>query len=300
MNFNATFAASGADFLDMRLRRLPAGLFKAFYFVRCVAACNGGRLPAVEEIAFLLGSRTAVVERRLAALRELGLLEERHGELRLAARFDEEAEDRDEGEEELGRPMTAAERTRRWRERKAGRDGAVTGGASHGDVSAVTQERDIESLPSEDISPAVTPSPSQPAGGVYSRFDEFWSAFPVGAHSKQPALAAWRKAVVAGADPEAIIQAARAYAEATAGREARFIAAPQNWLAQERWRADPPPAAEAVPAGEWIKHGSDEWEAWSAHWRATKGRSPPLDKRGGWRFPSRWPREFEAMAVAAE
>jgi len=41
--------------------------------------------------------------------------------------------------------------------------------------------------------------------------------------------------------------------------------------------------------GVWLASESREGRAWAAHWKATKGKSPPMDKRGGWRFPSRWP-----------
>jgi len=39
----------------------------------------------------------------------------------------------------------------------------------------------------------------------------------------------------------------------------------------------------------WISATSPEWREWETFWRTTKGRTPPTDKRGGWRFPSRTP-----------
>ncbi len=39
----------------------------------------------------------------------------------------------------------------------------------------------------------------------------------------------------------------------------------------------------------WISATSPEWRAWATYWRETKGKAPPQDKRGGWRFPSRFP-----------
>ena len=42
-----------------------------------------------------------------------------------------------------------------------------------------------------------------------------------------------------------------------------------------------------IPASSvWISASAPEWRAWATYWRATKGRTPPTDKRGGWRFPS--------------
>ena len=48
--------------------------------------------------------------------------------------------------------------------------------------------------------------------------------------------------------------------------------------------------AATIPAPSvWISASAPEWRAWAEYWRATKGRTPPQDKRGGWRFPSRTP-----------
>ena len=45
-----------------------------------------------------------------------------------------------------------------------------------------------------------------------------------------------------------------------------------------------------IPASTvWISASAPEWRAWASYWRETKGRTPPQDKRGGWRFPSRIP-----------
>ncbi|ATQ67366.1 MULTISPECIES: winged helix-turn-helix domain-containing protein [Methylosinus] len=283
MQFHRWFKAQGADFLDMRLRKLPAGLFKHLYFLRCLAACNGGALPPVAEIAFLLGSSTAAVERRLAALREAGLIAEAGGELRIAG---------DEGAAEAPEVLSGAERTRRWRDRRgASGDGPRDEAVTLGDGIEKDQEGE-------------TDSPRVPRGAaVYERFDEFFETFPARDEEspREPALAAWRRAVVDdGADQAQLIRAAKAYAAAIASRERRFICSPARWLSEARWRASgPPQAAEAAPepAGVWIEVGKPGWEEWSAWWRATKRRSPPIDKLGGWRFPSALPPEAPQLAA---
>ncbi|HEY8065619.1 MAG TPA: hypothetical protein VIF40_12995 [Methylosinus sp.] len=293
MNFSRWFKAAGADFLDMRLRKLPAGLFKHWYFVRCLAACNGGALPPVEQLAFLLGSRAAVVERRLAALRSAGLLEEVDGELRIVDGDDSAAEEDEESEEETRRPLSAAERTRRWRERRAGGDEVVT---AERDAGAVTPEY-IEDQILESISSGDGDEPSQDAPD----FSAFWRAFPKreGDNPEAPARAAWRKALAGGASATEIMRGARAYAAATAGRERKFIVSAGRWLAEGRYRdAGPPqPSAAVAAAGVWIEAGSTAWSAWTQHWLATKGKRPPIDGKGGWRFPS--PMPADAIAEAA-
>jgi hypothetical protein len=38
-----------------------------------------------------------------------------------------------------------------------------------------------------------------------------------------------------------------------------------------------------------IKRDSPQGEAWWEHVKSKTGKSPPLDKAGGWRFPTEWP-----------
>lgn len=48
-------------------------------------------------------------------------------------------------------------------------------------------------------------------------------------------------------------------------------------------------AATTVAESVWISASAPEWAAWARFWRETKGKNPPIDKRGGWRFPSMAP-----------
>jgi hypothetical protein len=286
MNFNRWAKLQGADFLNMRLRRLPAGLFKFFYFVRCLAACNGGAtLPPVEQIAFLLGSRAPAVERRLAALREAGLIAEEGGVLRIV-------ESDDDGAAEVpAEPLSGAERSRRWRDRRAAACDAERNEAA---TPRDEQEIDIEEDQETDSSRVTRAGRS---------FEEFFEAFPrrEGDNPEAPARAAWRKAIGSGAKPAEIIAGARAYAAATADRERKFIASAGRWLSEERWRASGLPksaggAAAELP-GVWIEVDSPEWGQWAAWWRASKGKGPPVDSRGGWRFPSLSPPDAARVAA---
>ncbi|VFU08419.1 conserved protein of unknown function [Methylocella tundrae] len=38
-----------------------------------------------------------------------------------------------------------------------------------------------------------------------------------------------------------------------------------------------------------VKRDSPQGDAWWAFVKARTGRTPPLDRNGGWRFPSEWP-----------
>ena len=264
---------------DQRLQRLPASLFRAWFNVLCAASRNGGTLPDLPDLAFMLRTRPGALSRRLEALKAAGLLEETDGALRPVEW---------ERRQFVERPAdpTAAERMRRFRERAAERNGAVT--------------PTVMNAPLEQDTPLEKDSLTAPEGaGASEGFDEFWQAFPQreGDNPEQPGLAAFRKAIAAGADPEAIIAGAKAYASATAGRERRYIASAARWLSEERWRQAAPAANAPIVETVWISATSPEWRAWAEHWRATKGKTPPVDAKGGWRFPSLNPPEPQPMAA---
>jgi hypothetical protein len=130
-------------------------------------------------------------------------------------------------------------------------------------------------------------------------FERFIQAFPQreGGNERAAARTAWRGAVARCADPERIIAGALAYAAATAGRERRYVMSARRWLNESRWREVVSLNFEEKPRLIWIDYGTPEWRAWSNHWRATKGKSPPLDAKGGWRFPSLNPPEPQPMAA---
>ncbi|PNG24277.1 hypothetical protein CR492_19495, partial [Methylocella silvestris] len=51
--------------------------------------------------------------------------------------------------------------------------------------------------------------------------------------------------------------------------------------------ASVPPAA--LPKTFHVKRDSPQGEAWWSFVKSKTGKTPPLDKAGGWRFPSEWP-----------
>jgi hypothetical protein len=130
-------------------------------------------------------------------------------------------------------------------------------------------------------------------------FERFMQAFPEreGGNEREAARMAWRGAVARGADPERIITGAMAYAKATAGRPRRYIMGARRWLNESRWREAIFPEIGENPRLVWIEYGSPEWWTWDAYYRQTRGKSPPVDAKGGWRFPSLNPPEPQPMAA---
>lgn len=71
-----------------------------------------------------------------------------------------------------------------------------------------------------------------PASDVH--FDAFWEVYPRSI-AKKEAMKKFDKAVKDGANPQAIIDGAKAYAGSVAGKEQKYIAHPTTWLNQGRW-----------------------------------------------------------------
>lgn len=268
-------------FLDRRLQKLPASLFRLWFNLNCLRSWAGGAMPPLEDAAFLLRTSAKALSRRLDALRLAGLVEMGEGgEIAIVGGIDAEPRAHDD----RAAPMSAAERQRAWRERK--RAGRVTAGETPTVTAETAIEREREQR--DEDSSRVT------RGERDEGFEQFLAAYPQRDEptARAPALAAFRKAIGDGADPAALIEAARAYAAATAGRERRFVASAVRWLGEARWKDDAPKAVTppaAAPLGVWIEQGTAAWAAWSDHWRETKGKTPPIDGRNGWRFPSALP-----------
>jgi hypothetical protein len=127
------------------------------------------------------------------------------------------------------------------------------------------------------------------SGDQTAPFLRFLDAFPQrdAPHDVEAARDAWGRAIQR-ADPDAIIAGAEAYRVARQGQPARFTLSARRWLQEGRWRDVGPasrPSSTPPPAMVWVACGSPEWREWTRY----RGRSPPLDRRGGWHFPSRWP-----------
>ena len=116
-------------------------------------------------------------------------------------------------------------------------------------------------------------------------FERFLAAYPErdGGHDVDAAREA-SEAALRRADPAAIISGAMAYARAREGQPTRYTVSARRWLSESRWRAAGSVSGHSGAALVWTEYGSKEWAAWAAFYSATKGKSPPMDSRGGWRF----------------
>jgi hypothetical protein len=133
------------------------------------------------------------------------------------------------------------------------------------------------------------------SGDPTSAFDRFLAAFPQrdGGHDLDAVHLVWRPALMR-APASTIILGAVAYAAAVKDRPPRFVMSARRWLQESRWRDVRPSATPSKPALVWISLDSPEWQAWAAFYLSTKGKTPLLDARGGWRFPARFPPSIAA------
>jgi hypothetical protein len=124
-------------------------------------------------------------------------------------------------------------------------------------------------------------------------FERFIAAFPEREGGKDPEQArqAWSRALHRET-PETLIAAAAAYARAVEHRPRRYVMSARRWLNEGCWRDAAPVPAPSPPRPDslvWIAYGTPAWDAWAAFYKATRGKTPPQDRRGGWRFASKWP-----------
>ncbi len=145
--------------------------------------------------------------------------------------------------------------------------------------------------------PPIVPPPSRKAdlAQIERWFEELRKAYPrrgKASDPRKPAFEKFVRLIREGHDPAAIIGGAGRYEaiERAAGRAGTDkIAQVITWLNQHRWQ-DYPEIAEAeltaLPDGSvHLMAGTEESEAWAAYNRKSK----PLDPKGGWWYPSRWP-----------
>jgi hypothetical protein len=158
------------------------------------------------------------------------------------------------------------------------------------------EEREIEKRKiSRSVASATRPSEDL-------KFEEFWKSFPRrdGPNPRKPAEQKFAALVKTGVDPDVMIQAAKQLAADEAKRGnigTRFIPQAVTWLNQQRW-ADH--AASAFAADDGMIEVLDQiaLEAWDSYGKATNGKTYPRNRKGGWRFPSKYPPGYESSIIA--
>ena len=108
-------------------------------------------------------------------------------------------------------------------------------------VSLVSLARPIEAAPPKAKKAA-------PAGRYEEAFEKLWLVYPRRpGNPRKPAFEKFVTKVKAGADPEAIIAGAKAYAILVEGKDPQFTAQTVTWLNQERWTSETTAQPAAAP-----------------------------------------------------
>ncbi len=189
---------------------------------------------------------------------------------------------------------------------RTNREHASTGGRVSGEVrkkpnenkvdeeaplpSATKPKREEKRVEKKEISDPSDPRPKPVRTQYPEGYEIFWLGYPTDANmSKKEAHDIWKRM------PEEERQKAteslpafRAYCQANA--DYRPIHA-NRYLSKARYEGFLKVAQQAAMPSFHIKRTDPSWPAWEAFYRKTKGKSPPTDASGGWRFPSEYPPE---------
>jgi hypothetical protein len=151
---------------------------------------------------------------------------------------------------------------------------------SHRTGGSVLQDRKVVSHRTpESLRESIQESNQYNQGVFSSEFLEFWEAYPskVG---QDEAYREWQKAITK-ADPYAIINAARDYAESDKG-QSQYVRSPKNWLCAGNWKDKPSewqlkskPKSESQYA-DLVEENRLEDERWR---QTEQARNDPLMKR---------------------
>lgn len=120
-------------------------------------------------------------------------------------------------------------------------------------------------------------------------FTEFWGIYPRRV-AKLAAMKAYARALKM-ATAEEINRGAKIYAHERLGKDAQFTAHAATWLNAGRWADEvetvqivrPPSHLQPVGKQVFIVAETPEWFAWQ------RVKRTPIDRRGGWWFPTQWP-----------
>lgn len=157
------------------------------------------------------------------------------------------------------------------------------------------EEKEVKKENSRSVAKATRPAENL-------KFEEFWKAYPRrdGPNPRKPAEQKFNALVKTGVDPDVMIAGAKQLAaeESRRGRiGTQYVAQAMTWLNQQRWTDH---AATAFAEDDGMIEILDQLqlEAWDAYGIETVGKPYPRNRKGGWRFPSKWPPGYEANMLA--
>lgn len=199
----------------------------------------------------------------------------------------------------------AAARMRRMRERKASENNVLDAekAASVAETESVTERNNSvttdNNLISRDIvleEKNIVRNVTRKRNSYAQDFELFWSAFPTDAGmSKLEASKAWERLTTE--DKLEAFNAVPAFKAwvAQQGTTYRVVHA-CRYLSQRRFEGFKAQVQKADIQSNrvYVTSGTDQMDAWDAHFKRTKGKLAPRDQRGGWWFDTEYPPQEQA------
>lgn len=252
---------------DPKVQKLTGDLFKAWVNLLCLASRSGGSIPSLSDVAFAL----RVPESKAAIIMT---------ELSSAGLFDAVPGNYFEPHNWCSRQYksdVSTDRVKRFRKR----------------FTSVS-ETENETPPEQSRAEAETDKKDSCA--IEEKFDQFFKVYPKrkGANPREPARKTFFAFVEWGVDPDAIIAGARQCAIVDVDKVGTpYIPHAAKWLLNRSWQDYP--AENVVPItrkGVYVDFTDPAREAWDAYGQSV-GKSYPVDKHGGWEFPTHWPPGYQ-------
>jgi len=167
------------------------------------------------------------------------------------------------------------------------------------EASEPLAERKPDAIPEKEIQDKeeIEEEHTTAAPRVNVKFDEFWKEYPrrEGDNPRKTAEKKFKALVKTGVDPDVIIAGAKRASQDARKQSiygTKYIPQAIKWLNDERFLDL---AVETFEADDGMVEVLDQiqLEAWDAYGLQHRGKKYPRDKKGGWRFPSKWPPGYE-------
>lgn len=257
---------------DAKILRLSDEMFRAWITLLCLASKNEGKLPPAADIAATLREKQTKVATWIAALRGGGLLDEVDGVF---------VPHNWEGRQ--FKSDSSNERVKRYRQRKCNVTEAVT-------VTAPETEADTEQKQSR----------TDTRDGLQKREGDFCQAIVrTYAECNSPTLPDTSRAKLwlsQGYDPEICLAVIAQIVPRKPNVSLSYFDGP---IRDAHSNTAPARKSISPPKDDGLIEVLDQWalDAWSKYERDNGLKQSPRNKRGGWRFPSKWPPGYEDKMV---
>jgi len=264
---------------DPKVMRLPEAMRWHWVAVLCCSAKNNGQVPATADLAFMLRMKEAATAAILAELHSAGLLD-----------MDETGFRPHNWDDRQFKSDTSNERVKRHREKVRNADCNVTGAVtSTVTVAPPEQSRADTETKAEQTAAAPLRSRKKPVQSIPDDFQMNATSF---SHAKTFGFSDF--------EIKREHQKFCMHAKSKGLTYADWHAAEHNWITKAAEYAGKRPRGEYDLPDDGLIQVLDQLQldAWDAYGRATLGKPFPRDKKGGWRFATKWPPGHEDKIVA--